>query len=315
MTFSKPFGFLTAGRDKNNALHQIRAAGDSAAWVGQIPWLYRICQWVIAPIFGNPLALAHRNGAVRNFAIEESTLRQARESPDQPDIMQKLLHIHEKDPQSFNTEAVHSMVATNIFGGAETTTSSIRAAIYFLLKNKTAMWKLRREIDETCLKHSWSSNVPISLHVAESMKYLQAVVHEAMRLFPANGLPLSRVSPPEGLDVDGQYFPPGTQLAVYAWALHRNEDIFGEDALEFNPERWLDEKRSPDLHRYLFSFGYGSRGCLGRHLAWMEMLKAISTLFRTYEMRLEDPHATWKVEGGFIKSQSNINVLLRRRHQ
>ena len=313
MTFSKPFGFLKAGKDWNNALHQIRAAGDSAAWIGQNPWLYNLCQRTLFPIFGNPFALENRNGVVRDFAITQSKLRQSRGTPAQPDIMQNLMRVHDKNPQAFNEDAVTSMVATNVFGGAETTASSIRAVLYFLMKNPTAMTKLQQEIDQTCHEHSWPSDVPVASDLAKSMEYLQAVIYESMRLFPASGLPLARVSPPEGLEIHGYYFPPGVQLTVYSWALHRNKRLFGEDAAEFKPERWLDKARSQDLHRRFFSFGYGSRGCLGRHLAWMEMLKAISTIFRNYDVRLHDPSADWVVEGGFTKSQTNINVVLRAR--
>lgn len=310
MTFSKPFGFLDAGSDWNNALHQIRAAGDSAAWLGQNPWLYSLCERVLFPFFGNPFAIGNRNGAVRSFAIDQSTARQQRGAPSQPDIMQKLLHVHDSKPQAFNDDAVRSMVATNIFGGAETTTSSIRAVIYYLLKNDKEMIKLQQEIDKTCDEHHWPTNRPVALDVAESMEYLQAVIYESMRLFPANGLPLARVSPPGGLHIDGHYFPPGVQLTVYSWALHRKPELFGEDATQFRPERWLDKERSADLHRYFFSFGQGSRACLGRNLAWMEMLKAISTLFRRYKFRLQNPDATWEIEGSFIKGQKNINVIV-----
>ena len=262
---------------------------------------------------GNPFALANRNGAVREFAVTQSILRQSRGTPAQPDIMQKLLRVHDLKPRAFNDDAVRSMVATNVFGGAETTASSIRAVIYFLLKDRTAMAKLQQEIDQTCHEHLWPSDVPVALNVAESMKYLQAVAYESMRLFPANGLPLARVSPPEELEINGHYFPPGVQLTVYSWALHRNKRLFGEDAMEFEPERWLDGERSHDLHWCFFSFGYGSRACLGRNLAWMEMLKAISTFFRRYAVHLQDPSATWVVECAFIKGQKNINVLLNAR--
>ena len=313
MTFSKPFGFLKEGKDWNNALHQIRAAGDSAAWLGQNPELYSFCQRTLFPLFGNPFAIANRNGAVRDFAITQSKERQSKGALAKPDIMQKLLHVHDTRPHAFDDDAVRSMVATNIFGGAETTTSSLRAIIYFLLKSPTTMSKLQSEIDQTCHDHAWPSDVPISLHLAESMKYLHAVIYESMRLFPANGLPLARVSPPEGLEINGHFFPPGCQVTVYSWALHRNKNVFGEDAMEFRPERWLDDERSRDLRRCFFSFGYGSRGCLGRNLAWMEMLKAISSLFRRYDVHLPNPNATWNIEGGFIKSQNNITVLLKAR--
>ena len=227
--------------------------------------------------------------------------------------MQKLLRLHSSKPDAFNGDAVHSMVATNIFGGVETTASSIRAAIYFSLKDSNAMSKLQREIDETCQRHSWPLNIQISLEITESMAYLQAVVYESMRLFPANGLPLARVAPPRGLFIDGDFLPQGVQLTVYSWAFHRDKDIFGDDASEFRPERWLDKEPSQHLHRNFFSFGYGARGCLGRNLAWMEMLKSLGTLFRRYTIRLHDPGTEWTVEGAFIKRQRNIIVTVEAR--
>ena len=145
------------------------------------------------------------------------------------------------------------------------------------------------------------------------MPYLQAVIYESMRLFPANGLPLARVSPRERMQIIGHYFGPGVQLRVYSWALHRNKNIFGEDALQFKPERWQDKERSRDQHRAFFSFGYRARACLGRHLAWMELSKGASTFFKRYDVRLEEPDMDWIVEGSFIKGQRNIKMILQLR--
>ena len=313
ITFSKSFGFLEAGKDWNSALHQIRAAGDSAAWLGQNPWLYNLFQRLLFPLFGNPFAIANRNGAVREFAITQASVRQKQGAQAQPDIMQKLLQVHDTKPHAFNADAVRSMVATNVFGGAEATTSSTRAIIYYVVKHPAVMSKLQQEIDQICNAHAWPPNLPVSLHLAESMTYLHAVIYESMRLHPANGLPLARVSPPEGLEINGHFFPPGVQVTVYSWALHRKKSVVGEDALEFKPERWLDDKKSQDLHRCFMSFGYGSRGCLGRNLAWMEMLKITSSFFRRYDARLQDPDANWVIEGGFIKGQKDIKMVLKAR--
>jgi cytochrome P450 len=47
-----------------------------------------------------------------------------------------------------------------------------------------------------------------------------------------------------------------------SWIMHHNEDIY-PDAERFNPDRWLDPSRAKVLERYLFSFGKGTRGCIG----------------------------------------------------
>ena len=117
--------------------------------------------------------------------------------------MGKILHVHERKPHAFNDETIRSMVATNIFGGGEIKTSSIGAVIYLLLKSTSALANLQQEIDEVCHECSGPSDVTIALHQAQSMRYLQAVIYESMRLFPVDGLPLARVSPPGSLEING----------------------------------------------------------------------------------------------------------------
>ena len=63
---------------------------------------------------------------------------------------------------------------------------------------------------------------------------------EAGRIHPPFGLHLERVAPPEGLNLCGQDIPGGTIVGMNAWVVHRDRDIFGEDAACWRPERWLD---------------------------------------------------------------------------
>lgn len=63
---------------------------------------------------------------------------------------------------------------------------------------------------------------------------------EAMRLSPTNNLPLERFVPAEGLDINGYNLPAGTNVGMSAQIVHRNRDIYGADADEFRPERWLE---------------------------------------------------------------------------
>ena len=81
------------------------------------------------------------------------------------------------------------------------------------------------------------------------------MINEALRIHANTGLMLERVVPPEGTIIDGYTIPGGTIVGVNAWVIHRNTEIFGEDALEFRPERWLEasEKRVIEMKRNLFS--------------------------------------------------------------
>lgn len=47
-----------------------------------------------------------------------------------------------------------------------------------------------------------------------------------------------------------------------SWIMHHNEDLFPQSEV-FNPERWTDPEKARSLDRFLFSFGKGSRQCVG----------------------------------------------------
>lgn len=102
----------------------------------------------------------------------------------------------------------------------------------------------------------------------EALPYLTAVIQEGLRLHPAGTLRLTRVAPLEDLiytdPSNGKKWriPAGTPISMTAKLLHQMKDIWGEDANEYRPERWLGEE-GKGLGRYLMSFGKGTRSCLG----------------------------------------------------
>lgn len=73
-----------------------------------------------------------------------------------------------------------------------------------------------------------------------SLPYFQACLQETMRLQPALPFNMTRQVPDCGANVNGAPLPGGTQVAVSAWVMHRDEKVFGPHTGEFNPDRWLD---------------------------------------------------------------------------
>lgn len=62
---------------------------------------------------------------------------------------------------------------------------------------------------------------------------------EAMRLHAGVGYPLERLVPKGGAELCGVYLPGGTRVGINPWVVHMDKEIYGEDAAEFRPERWL----------------------------------------------------------------------------
>jgi hypothetical protein len=50
---------------------------------------------------------------------------------------------------------------------------------------------------------------------------------------------LSRVAPRGGLGVGSRVIPAGTIVSINPWVIHYSKELWGEDADQFNPDRWL----------------------------------------------------------------------------
>src|SRR5277367_4827929 len=81
-----------------------------------------------------------------------------------------------------------------------------------------------------------------------------------------------------------------------AWVIHRNVDIFGADANDFNPDRWLDSDAAANMDKYMFAFGGGSRTCIGRNFAMAAMSKLVPEFLRQFDIELADPKREMKFD-------------------
>lgn len=117
--------------------------------------------------------------------------------------------------------------------------------------------------------------VPVFDKRADSFS-LTAFIHEGLRMAPPVGGDLSREVLEGGTTIDGRYYPKSSMVATAFWAMQYNENFYPEP-LKFRPERWIageagSTKDSVALAESAFcAFSTGSRGCVGKNLAWLEM--------------------------------------------
>jgi cytochrome P450 len=181
-------------------------------------------------------------------------------------------------------DELFSEAVLQIMAGSDTTATGIRATMLHIITHPRVYSKLQVEVDAAVASGSAGPNV-ISDASARNLPYLQAVIREGLRIYP----PVTDVVPkkvPKGGDtvvVDGKkiFLPVGTNIGYCAWGVHRRKDIFGDDAEQFRPERWLvngeeDRGRVATMLRTAeLIFGAGKYQCLGRPIAWMEIGKVL----------------------------------------
>ncbi|KAF7331242.1 Cytochrome P450 [Mycena kentingensis (nom. inval.)] len=169
--------------------------------------------------------------------------------------------------------------------GRDTTMTTLTMVIYFLSMYPEINDRLRAEV----LEQVGPTRRP-DFDDIRSMKYMRAVINEALRLYPPvpfNGRQniAATVFPSPDASKKPIYIPAGTECAYSVLMMHRQKDLWGEDADEFDPDRFLDERLKTHLLGNAFQFlpfNAGPRICLGQQFAYNEVSFMLVRLLQSF---------------------------------
>ncbi|CCM04888.1 uncharacterized protein FIBRA_07084 [Fibroporia radiculosa] len=202
------------------------------------------------------------------------------------DLLNRMLN--GKDPKTgkgLSDENIRYNLLTFLIAGHETTSSiaTLSFTLYYLLKNPEAMRKLRQEVDEVL------GDQPPQLQDLSKLTYLNACLRECLRLSPAS--PIRSVDARDDTVIGGGKYTiqKGQSVIITTGRAQRDPKIWGEDADEFKPERMLDGKFDQLPPHAWQPFGFGMRACIGRALAWQEMLILIPLILQRFDIAMENP--------------------------
>ncbi|KAJ5718267.1 cytochrome P450 [Penicillium malachiteum] len=318
ITFSKDLEMLEHGRDQRNMMEISDKTWDYFSPISQIPKLDLILNK--SPIFriGPP-----SSGWGVLFGIEQYKNRlqngrlksQNNESQPTADFMDKYIELKDKYPDTVTDDTIITYLLSNISAGSDTTASTMRAAVYYVLKNPSIHQRLCQELRSADL------SFPPRWKEIQGLKYLEAVMRETMRINPGVGFILERVVPKGGFTLpDGRFIPERTIVGMNPWVINRDTGVFGDNTDSFIPERWLCLERESEekyqariqaMKGASFTFGAGSRICVGRYLSELEAFKFVATLFTTFDMELPSLDHEWKVTNSMFVRQLDIPVVIK----
>ncbi|KAA0032725.1 cytochrome P450 CYP82D47-like [Cucumis melo var. makuwa] len=167
-----------------------------------------------------------------------------------------------------------------ILAGSDTTTVTMIWALSLLLNNQEVLKRAQLELDERVGRQRQVKESDV-----KNLLYLQAIVKETLRLYPAAPI----LVPHESVDdcvVAGYHIPVGTRLIVNVQKLQRDPQIW-EDPCEFRPERFLTSAKDFDVRGQnprLIPFGSGRRMCPGISFALQVMHLALANLLHGFEI-------------------------------
>lgn len=329
LVFGKSFGTLGEKPENRDAIRLLGRAARRNYIVGATPFLYKsgLERW-IPPFRGLWLDRLHYFAFGRRQVVER-TANKTLDDAGRKDIFHYLLHARDPETGEGLPQSELWMEGnTLIVAGSDTSSTTLSATLYYLLRNPACLQCLISEIRST-----FSQDGEEAIRTGpklQSCTYLRACIDEAMRMSPAVPGLLPRLVLDGGLHIPAPlnlHIPAGVDVGTCTYAIQHHEDYIA-DPFTYDPSRWLrqddGEKRthknrqrsdsgidmlqrsSPPveanhthakekeettreaLHSCFAPFSLGNRSCLGKPLVYMELSIALARLVWRYEMRLVD---------------------------
>ncbi|RDB19459.1 hypothetical protein Hypma_013686 [Hypsizygus marmoreus] len=200
--------------------------------------------------------------------------------------------------QRMSDQDVLAQVPTFLIAGHETTSTGTTWALYALTQNRDVQGKLRDELlqvdTDTPTMDQLNALPYLDMVVRETLRFhapVPATIRIAMKddVLPLNTPFLDR----KGRVHDAIRVSKGQTLLIPILAMNRDKSLWGEDAMEFRPERWekIPEATNsiPGIWGNQLTFLGGPRACIGYRFSLVEMKALIFTLVRAFEFELAVP--------------------------
>ncbi|KAG0204123.1 hypothetical protein BGX28_003846 [Mortierella sp. GBA30] len=224
------------------------------------------------------------------------------------DLMQLFMDARDEHGQPLSDEMLKDELINMILAGRDTTAQALSWTFYLLHRseaNPGILSQLTEEIDSVL-----KDGLP-TYESTKQQKYAEACFYETLRLYPS--VPQNmKVCVADDVLPNGPHVYKGENVGWCTWAMGRLESIWGPDAKEFKPERWMTGDK-PSSAKFA-SFHLGPRACLGQQFATIEAITIVSMLLQKFTFELVDP----KTEPAYIPALTlpmthGLRVRIRRR--
>jgi cytochrome P450 len=192
-----------------------------------------------------------------------------------------------------------------LFAGNGSISSGLNWFFWLVSTHPIVEAKIIQEIKQNCLTHEENLITNLSEEVLDKLVYLHGAICETFRLYPPIAFE-HKCSIKCDILPSGDHINPNTKLIYSMYAMGRTKQIWGEDCLEFKPERWISDRgQIKHVPSYKFiAFNAGPRKCIGKNMSFVQMkMVAIAML--------------WKFQIQVVKGQSvtpRPSILIRMKH-
>ncbi|XP_022827527.1 cytochrome P450 4C1-like isoform X1 [Spodoptera litura] len=191
-------------------------------------------------------------------------------------VLNRLLYLADEQNAFTDTE-IREHLNTFVIAAYDTTTVSLTLILMMIGWHKDVQERIYNEIQEVLN----NEDRDFTKNDLPKLVYVEAVIKETLRLYPT----IPYIGRQVNRDIVlGKYtLPAGSTCGISLYGIHRHP-MWGKDADQFIPDRWLDPARLPNHPNAFVAFGVGKRYCIGKQYSMMAMKTAIGHIVREYHV-------------------------------
>ena len=212
----------------------------------------------------------------------------------------------------FSEEDLVNQMMTFLAAGHETTASALTWAFYLLCLHPEVQTRLREEIRANL--PSLDDPVTVTAASLDNCLYLHAVCNEVLRFYPP--IPVTLREAGRDTSILGQYVPKGTRIILSPWAVNTATSLWGPDAAEFKPDRWMGPGKAntggAESNYAFLTFLHGPRSCIGQAFARSEFACLVAAMVGRFELKNSEKDFKLDIKGSITaRPRNGLNVRIR----
>ncbi|GLJ20390.1 hypothetical protein SUGI_0370460 [Cryptomeria japonica] len=235
------------------------------------------------------------------------------------DILPTFINMEEEEGRSPSEKLLQDLTISILLAGRDTSALALSWFFWLLSMHPNVELKIISEITQILKSKHMNGNNNNScdkinmfgLEELRCMNYLQAAISESLRLYPP--VPVSyRQAMEDSILPDGTHVKKGSKLLYFIYATKRMESLWGKDALEFKPERWIN-KDGVCMKEWDYKypvFNAGPRLCLGRDTAYVNMKLMAANILARYKVKVDPAHIVKPKFGLTLFMKHGLKVIL-----